>query len=81
MRLILALAAHFKPNSVKQSAHSRNTTPNKHEQSVVGLAQVTINIDIKLNLKEHQVAFKNVTGCYYNAVMLALATTERDFRS
>jgi len=37
MRLILALAAHYKPNSVKQSSHG---TPTKGITSMVGIAQV-----------------------------------------
>ena len=38
MRLILALAAHYKPGSVKQSHNYRGT----HSTSVSGLAQVSI---------------------------------------
>ncbi|KAI0234361.1 Dixin [Lamellibrachia satsuma] len=39
MRLILALAAHFKPNSVRQTAQYDKVTSHVHLQSVAGIAQ------------------------------------------
>ena len=40
MRLILALAAHFKPNSVRQTAQYDKAAPHVPQQSVAGIAQV-----------------------------------------
>ena len=45
MRLILALAAHFKPNSVKQSAavEGKREVTVSRQSSVAGLAHVSIS--------------------------------------
>ena len=42
MRLILALAAHFKPNSVRQTAQYDKTVAQGRLQSVAGIAQVNV---------------------------------------
>ena len=42
MRLILALAAHFKPNSVRQTAQYDKTVAQGRLQSVAGIAQVSV---------------------------------------
>ena len=42
MRLILALAAHFKPNSVRQTAQYDKTVAQGRLQSVAGIAQASV---------------------------------------
>ena len=72
MRLILALAAHFKPNSVKQSSHARV----QRGDTMAGIAQVCsllLSRVVKLRLTSGMSNFKGVEK---NLYLLSNSTAE-----